>query len=185
MCMARMVRITVHTEDRLSYCSSAENESSSAMFVFVYGTLKTGEPNHHWMTNDKEGLCVFVKGGKTKTSFPLIIASKYNIPFLLDVPGNGHRVRGEIYEIDQKRLKYLDILEDYPVFYSRREELIDSDDGVARKCWTYFLSKHKPELLRLPFLETYSSAGDHGLEYVTRYSRTLKNYNVREDVQLS
>ena len=29
--------------------------------------------------------------------YPLVIASRYNIPFLLDKPGTGNQIRGEIY----------------------------------------------------------------------------------------
>ena len=46
--------------------------------------------------------------------FPLVIASRYNIPFLLDHPDHGNNVRGEIYRVDEQKVKHLDILEDYP-----------------------------------------------------------------------
>lgn len=60
------------------------------MKVFVYGTLKSGEPNHHWLTDLENGHASFVGAGKTIAKYPLVIASKYNIPFLLDVPGQGN-----------------------------------------------------------------------------------------------
>jgi len=59
------------------------------MFVFVYGTLKNGEPNFHWLTNEEHGRAKFICYGTTSTLYPLVIASKYNIPFLLDEPGTG------------------------------------------------------------------------------------------------
>ena len=58
--------------------------------IFVYGTLKKGEPNHHWITDNSKGFANFVGPGITVEMFPLIIATKYNIPFLLDAPGKGH-----------------------------------------------------------------------------------------------
>jgi len=58
--------------------------------VFVYGTLKRGEPNHHWITDMKKGFARFIGVGKTVNKYPLIIATKYNIPFVLDCPGQGH-----------------------------------------------------------------------------------------------
>lgn len=55
--------------------------------VFVYGTLKKGEPNHHWFAKSTEGISNFIGAAKTIRKYPLIIATKYNIPFLLHKPG--------------------------------------------------------------------------------------------------
>lgn len=55
--------------------------------VFVYGTLKRGEPNHNWFSKNTEGYYKFLYDAKTKEKFPLIIATKYNIPFILYSPG--------------------------------------------------------------------------------------------------
>ena len=38
---------------------------ASENFVFVYGTLKRGEPNHHWMTDKYHGSEKFVAEGQT------------------------------------------------------------------------------------------------------------------------
>ena len=58
--------------------------------------------------------------------YPLVIASRFNCPFLLDLPNinNAKNIQGEIYEIDVQKLKHLDILEDYPKLYTRRKERI-------------------------------------------------------------
>lgn len=58
--------------------------------VFIYGTLKRGEPNESVMTNLVTGMQRFVGTGKTVNAYPLIIASEYNIPFCLDKPGIGN-----------------------------------------------------------------------------------------------
>jgi len=52
--------------------------------VFTYGTLKRTEPNHHYMEKAE-----FVFEATTIQKFPLVIASKYNIPFALYKPGYG------------------------------------------------------------------------------------------------
>lgn len=57
--------------------------------VFVYGTLKKGEPNQHWLTKEAHGYAQFINQATTTEKYPLVIASKYNIPFLLDKPGSG------------------------------------------------------------------------------------------------
>lgn len=97
--------------------------------VFVYGTLKKGEPNHYWLTNQENGFAQFISSGKTETKFPLIIATKYNIPFLLNVPETGHNVYGEIYSVDEEMMKNLDDLEDYPELYDRNIFNVNGSDG--------------------------------------------------------
>jgi gamma-glutamylaminecyclotransferase len=59
--------------------------------VFVYGTLKRGEPNYHVMSEGQEGASAQLVGpASTIERYPLVIASRYNIPFLLDRAGIGH-----------------------------------------------------------------------------------------------
>lgn len=57
--------------------------------VFVYGTLKRGQPNHHLIESVVNGKALFIGEGKTVVKYPLIIASRCNIPFLLPVEGTG------------------------------------------------------------------------------------------------
>lgn len=57
--------------------------------VFVYGTLKKGEPNHNWFSKQKDGFHRFICDAQTTEKFPLIIATKYNVPFLLFGPGKS------------------------------------------------------------------------------------------------
>ena len=57
--------------------------------VFVYGTLKRGQPNHHLLENVENGKATFIGEGKTEKKYPLIIASRCNLPFLLNVEGTG------------------------------------------------------------------------------------------------
>lgn len=92
--------------------------------VFVYGTLKRGEPNHHWLTRSDNGFARFVDSGATVERFPLVIGTRYNIPFLLDKRNTGNRIQGEVYEVDEKMFANLDILEDYPNYYDREIQAI-------------------------------------------------------------
>lgn len=97
--------------------------------VFVYGTLKRGQPNHHWLTNDANGKSELVCEGVTSDCFPLLTATRFNIPFLINSPENGHRVAGETYKVDDDMLKHLDLLEDYPRFYDRIAIDVTAADG--------------------------------------------------------
>lgn len=98
--------------------------------VFVYGTLKKGEPNHHWLTNSEmNGVSRFVARGSTVVKFPLVIGTRYNIPFLLARPGVGHHIQGEIYEVDDQMFGKLDELEDYPRYYDRELQQIKTEEN--------------------------------------------------------
>lgn len=88
--------------------------------VFVYGTLKRGEPNHQWLTESEHGQpATFIGSGRTVRKYPLVIGTQFNVPFLLDQPGTGHQIEGELYAVDEAKLAHLDVLEAYPQFYGR------------------------------------------------------------------
>lgn len=53
--------------------------------IFVYGTLKRSQPNHHFVADSE-----FVTEASSCENFPLVVASKYNIPFAIEKPGTGH-----------------------------------------------------------------------------------------------
>lgn len=97
--------------------------------VFVYGTLKRDQPNHHWFWKPQSGFARFLNTGRTVTKFPLLIGTRYNIPFLLNRPGIGHCIVGEIYEIDEMMLANLDVLEDYPKLYDREKHEVAMENG--------------------------------------------------------
>uniref|UniRef100_A0A915HWI6 Gamma-glutamylcyclotransferase family protein n=1 Tax=Romanomermis culicivorax TaxID=13658 RepID=A0A915HWI6_ROMCU len=59
--------------------------TTATHMVFVYGTLKSGEPNHHYLSNSFDEFCKYIGLGQMEKKYPLIIASKYNIPYLLDI----------------------------------------------------------------------------------------------------
>ncbi|XP_052901471.1 putative gamma-glutamylcyclotransferase CG2811 [Anopheles moucheti] len=135
--------------------------STALRRVFVYGTLKKGEPNHHWLTDVGNGRVRFIAKARTTVQYPLIVASRHNVPFLLDVPGTGHFVVGEIYEIDDRMLSHLDVLEDYPKLYDRRPEVIRNEEtNTDESCWTYLLRSFPKHLLEKPLLEEYRDSAE-------------------------
>ncbi len=108
--------------------------------VFVYGALKRGFPNDiseangfHWV-----GLC------RTIEAFPLVVGGKWFSPYLIAEPGEGHRVLGEAFEVDDQGLMDLDRMEGTQVAngYRRICIAIESEDkNTAFDAWTYV--KHR------------------------------------------
>ncbi|XP_003737040.1 putative gamma-glutamylcyclotransferase CG2811 [Galendromus occidentalis] len=131
--------------------------------VFFYGTLKRGEPNEHVLRNPGLGLVSFIAEAKTVQKFPLTIASEFNLPYLLLKPGQGNRIHGEIFEVEN--LSILDEFESCPRYYTRVEELVELENGELINVWLYALEGFKLELLERPLLSSYSSSGTHGLAY--------------------
>ncbi|XP_075165105.1 putative gamma-glutamylcyclotransferase CG2811 isoform X2 [Haematobia irritans] len=123
--------------------------------VFVYGTLKRNEPNHHWLTRQENGYARFVAEGSTNEKFPLVVGTRYNIPFLLDKRGLGNNIQGEIYEVDEKMFGNLDILEDYPNYYDREIQKITTATNESVPCWLYLIRNFPAKLLEKPHLSAY------------------------------
>ena len=59
-------------------------------FVFVYGTLQRGQPLHYLMTKPPNGHATFIGEGRTVDKWPLVVATEFKAPFILDKPGVGH-----------------------------------------------------------------------------------------------
>lgn len=153
--------------------------------VFVYGTLKKGQPNYKHMINTAKGLAKFQGRGHTVEKYPLVIAGKYNIPYMLNIPGTGHHIAGEIYSVDEQMLQFLDEFEGCPDMYQRtlmRIQVVEWEgkggagearagaDGVL-ECFVYSTATYPPEWVGLPYYDSYDSSGKHGLTYVLRESR--------------
>ncbi|MBW6424847.1 gamma-glutamylcyclotransferase [Rhizobium sp. XQZ8] len=77
------------------------------MKVFIYGTLKRGFPLF------EKGLCDtrYLGDVETVERYPMYIAGSFYGPMMLDRPGVGLQVRGELFEIEEERLQTLDELE--------------------------------------------------------------------------
>lgn len=153
--------------------------------VFVYGTLKKGQPNYPHMVNGVHGTSQFQARGLTVEKYPLVIAGKYNIPYLLNNPGKGHRVTGEIYLVDDQMLQFLDEFEGCPNMYQRTpvkvevlewENKSSTSEGISAiknilECYVYSTTTYQAEWMHLPYYDNYDSFGKHNLSYVLRESR--------------
>ena len=83
--------------------------------LFVYGTLRQGQPNNHLMQSGS----TFIGQATTCEKYPLVIASPFEIPFLLNLSGTGHYVIGDVYDVTTEKLPELDKFENVPFVYDR------------------------------------------------------------------
>jgi gamma-glutamylaminecyclotransferase len=94
---------------------------SAEHLVFVYGTLRRGEPNHRTLVRAR-----FLREARTVPCFTLLDLG----PFPGLVAGGTTAVVGEVYAVDELTLAALDHLEGHPRFYERREIALDDGDCV-------------------------------------------------------
>lgn len=93
--------------------------------VFVYGSLKRGEPNHQWLYG-----AIFA--GRAR----LLSAELYSLtsyPMAVLRPGSPQVIHGEVFVIDAEGLDRLDLLEGYPNYYDR--QILNLSDGTM--AWVY------------------------------------------------
>lgn len=90
------------------------------MLVFVYGTLKRGLSNHHYLRRAR-----FVGEATTPAGFLLFDLGAYPGAWM---PG-PLALHGEVYEVDSLTLAALDHLEEVPRMY--RRERVETQFGTA------------------------------------------------------
>jgi gamma-glutamylaminecyclotransferase len=109
--------------------------SSSTTRVFIYGTLKSGFPNHAYNHGQRlPGEFV------TADSYPLFLVGQRYSPWLIDLPGEGSGVIGELYELDEQALAQMDRLERVakPSGYQRNIiEVIEPMNGYRYSAFVY------------------------------------------------
>jgi gamma-glutamylcyclotransferase (GGCT)/AIG2-like uncharacterized protein YtfP len=93
--------------------------------VFVYGTLKRGQRNDHFMHGAE-----YLGLHRTEEIYSLYDFEDYPAVCLR----GAHSISGEVYRIDDRQFRALDDLEWYPHFYQRIE--IPTAWGAA---WMYIV----------------------------------------------
>lgn len=89
----------------------ATTTKTTTTLVFTYGTLKRGFSNHVLMQDlIRSGDASFKGVYQTSEKYPLV-CGPYRVPFLLNKPGSGHHVTGELYAVSPRGLSRLDELE--------------------------------------------------------------------------
>ena len=141
--------------------------------LFVYGTLKRGYTNwqRYLGIAESHGAAHFVGSAETVEAFPMVIrpegmAPATRAPVLMDVPGTGEVICGEVFRVDDRCLEAMDILEGVRsgAYFKRPVEvtMLEHGDpatgwlaGQTLRCTAYFFAATE-ELLCLPRHRTYS-----------------------------
>lgn len=130
--------------------------------IFVYGTLKEGFPNFA-LNPGRRMPGTF----RTRQPFPLYVVqlpAEDRAPWLVNQPGQGVQVSGQIFEVDDATLQSMDCFEEVgvPTGYARLALELESADqpGDVLRAHAYMKAPHQlVECLRIegPFAD-YTAA---------------------------
>ena len=83
--------------------------------LFVYGTLRRGQPNHHLLLDQSNGLGKWLGVARLVKKYPLVVATCYNIPALLDKEGEGkvNFLSSEYLDYSIASYTFVSIINDY------------------------------------------------------------------------
>lgn len=113
--------------------------------VFVYGTLKEGFPNFHRNPGQR------IPGTyRTRHPFPFYVVQlpiEGRAPWLMNSPGKGVQVTGQVFEVDAATLQAMDVFEEVglPTGYVRVELQLEplDPDGTVLHAHAYMKLEHQ------------------------------------------
>lgn len=128
------------------------------MLVFVYGTLKRGFGNHRVL-----GDSTFVGNATTEGKYPMVCTNGY-FPYLINRPGVGHNISGEVYDVNDDVLEGLRMLEGVPIHYYESNVVVHLENGefvyATAFFWTAANHLHESEIFKFDFLKSFEK-GEH------------------------
>lgn len=117
--------------------------------MFVYGTLKRGFANHSALQG-----ATYVADATTVECYPMIVQGQYFSPVMIPEPGQGQRIVGELWEVDDAKLAELDRLETthLPTGYHRTSIVVEPSaaqwtGGKTVKANCYFKPRERITLV--------------------------------------
>lgn len=124
--------------------------------VFVYGTLKRGYPNAHVGMPRAQYLGDY----RTVQCYPLVIGGRWRSPYLINEPGVGFQVTGEVYEVDDTVLAELDELESIHRSDGYRRIRVAVEPATPERLplgavWTYLRERRHIDGIHEGPMETY------------------------------
>jgi len=114
--------------------AGAMSDATKEHLVFVYGTLRKGGNNHHYLRTAR-----FLGQALTCEQYALL-SGRY--PYVQRSPKHLElplaRIMGEVYGLDDTTLQAVDELEDHPEDYCRELVDVEFGDGSRATAWLYF-----------------------------------------------
>ena len=147
---------------------------------YLCDTIRRGLTNYERYLGHAEarGAAQFLGVGRTAGIFPVVVrpasmAPATRGPVLLDCPGTGHRIHGELFAVDDRTLEAMDLLEGVRSghYYKREVEVaVEADEapaaphsrgaefliGQTLRCIAYFFPANDV-LQALPLHASYTS----------------------------
>ncbi|CAN6547183.1 unnamed protein product [Malus baccata var. baccata] len=171
----------------MAMAAESLTDESKPQLIFSYGTLKQGFHNHKLTQdlidqNDAVSLGPYI----TQFSYPLV-CGPHGIPYLINLPGSGHRIKGELYSVSTRGLARFDELEGTSIGHYERlpiHVIHGSGDGVV-SAEAYFAHRSFGPAM-------WERNGKKGLSefteneargYVKRQDRPYQGRTILEDVR--
>lgn len=125
----------------------------AACSVFVFGTLKKGFPLHDkWMAGS-----AFRGIFRTVRRYPMLVAGPRFAPMMLNEPGYGLHVRGELYAVPEPALAALDEIESIgkPGHFRLLIEIEPLDGGPSSSAYVYMKDRQLAQPVHSALLDDY------------------------------
>ena len=98
-------------------------------------------------------------------------------------------MHGDLFDVDDKMLKVLDVLEDHPNLYKRRTVscVVDQDTNTSAEisgsitCEAYLMYNFRPKLLLLPHISSYADTPER--QYVRKDRREDPHYDWYQEIK--
>ena len=118
----------------------------------MFGTVKAGFPLHHGVAGAR-----FLGAYRTVQRYPMFVAGPRFAPMMLNEPGIGRHVRGELYQIDSQELASLDEIESIgkPGNFRVVLKLMPIGGGASVDAWVYMKSRNIAVPAHTGFLDDY------------------------------
>ncbi len=119
---------------------AVEEEWVAMPVLFVYGSLKQGMSEHHYLQDQH-----FIGPAHSTQKFTLLQLQFDGAAYPMAIESDdGAQIDGELYEVDPDTLQTIDKYEDYPDLYDRREFDFITDAGRTVHAQMYCGPRREP-----------------------------------------